>query len=153
MELTISSGYTEITVPTIEAGKYTEAEATKILEDAGFKVLSETSASDTVKEGYVISTSPGAGESLDIGSTVYVMVSSGAQAKQTTVPNLVGRNQADAEAKLALSKLQLGSVSYVEKEYDDNTMYGLVIWQSVKANTQVDEGSKIYLQVSKKPDT
>ena len=49
-------------------------------------------------------------------------------------------------------KLQLGSVSYVEKEYDDNTMYGLVIWQSVKANTQVDEGSKIYLQVSKKPD-
>ena len=153
VELTISSGYTEITVPSIEAGKYTEAEATKMLEDAGFKVLSETSASDTVKEGYVISTSPGAGESLDIGSTVYVMVSSGAQAKQTTVPNLVGRNQADAEAKLALSKLQLGSVSYVEKEYDDNTMYGLVIWQSVKANTQVDEGSKIYLQVSKKPDT
>jgi hypothetical protein len=30
-------------------------------------------------------------------------------------------------------------------------MYGLVIWQSVDANTKVNSGTKVYIQVSKKP--
>jgi serine/threonine-protein kinase len=104
-----------------------------------------------VKEGYVIGTDPGAGENLDVRSTVYVMVSTGPEAKQVSMPNLVGRTVADAEAKLAAAGLQLGSVSYVEKAYDDSTMYGLVIWQSVDANTKVNSGTKVYIQVSKKP--
>ena len=151
VDLTVSSGYTQISVPEIESGKYTQAEAAKILTDAGFNVEAESQSSDTVKEGYVIGTDPGAGENLDVRSTVYVMVSTGPEAKQVSMPNLVGRTVADAEAKLAAAGLQLGSVSYVEKAYDDSTMYGLVIWQSVDANTKVNSGTKVYIQVSKKP--
>lgn len=151
VELSISSGYTSVNVPDIPSGRYTEAEATKILEEAGFKVTSEKTASDTINEGYVVGTSPASGESLDVGAMVYIMVSSGPEVKQTAMPNLIGRTEADAKAKLTLSKLELGSISYVEKNYDDDTMYGLVIWQSVNANVQVDEGTKIYLQISKKP--
>jgi serine/threonine protein kinase len=151
VDLVISSGYTQVTVPTIEEGKYTQSEAEKILTDAGFTVTPENTPSDTVKKGYVISTSPGAGENLDVGSAVYIMVSTGPEEKTVAMPNLVGRTVADAEAKLTLAGLQLGNVSYVEKEYDDSTMYGLVIWQSETANSQVDTSKKIYLQVSKKP--
>ncbi len=151
VKLNISSGYTSIQVPDIPTGRYTEAEATKILQDAGFKVAAEKTPSDTIKEGYVVSTSPATGETLDVGATVYLMVSSGPEVKKTAMPNLIGRTEADAKAKLTLSKLEIGAVSYVEKEYDDETMYGLVIWQSVDANAQVDEGTKIYLQISKKP--
>jgi serine/threonine protein kinase len=149
--LNISSGYSSIEIPDIPTGRYTESEATQILEEAGFVVSSEKTPSDTIKEGYVVSTSPASGEKLDVGSTVYIMVSSGPEVKQVDMPNLVGRTEADAKAKLTLNNLDLGSVSYVEKTCDDDSMYGLVIWQSVDANTKVDEGTEIYLQISKKP--
>jgi serine/threonine-protein kinase len=149
--LTISSGYTSVEIPDIPSGRYTEAEAAKILEDAGFITATEQTASDTIKEGYVVSTSPASGEKLDIGSTVYIMVSSGPELKKVAMPNLIGRTEADARAKLELAGLDLDSVSYVEKQYDDNSMYGLVIWQNYDANTQVDEDAKIILQISIKP--
>ena len=151
VELTISSGYTSVQIPDIPSGRYTEAEATAILEESGFKVAEEQIASDTIKEGYVVSTSPASGETLDVGSTVYLMVSSGPEVKKIAMPNLIGRTEADARAKLTLSNLQLGNVSYVEKDYDDDSMYGVVIWQSVDADIQVDEGTEIYIQISAKP--
>lgn len=150
VELTISSGYTSVQIPDIPSGRYTEAEATAILEESGFKVAEEQIASDTIKEGYVVSTSPASGETLDVGSTVYLMVSSGPEVKKIAMPNLIGRTEADARAKLTLSNLQ-GNVSYVEKNYDDDSMYGVVIWQSVDADIQVDEGTEIYIQISAKP--
>lgn len=150
VELTISSGYTSVQIPDIPSGRYTEAEATAILEESGFKVAEEQIASDTIKEGYVVSTSPASGETLDVGSTVYLMVSSGPEVKKIAMPNLIGRTEADARAKLTLSNLQ-GNVSYVEKNYDDDSMYGVVIWQSVDADVQVDEGTEIYIQISAKP--
>lgn len=149
--LNISSGHSSVAIPDIPSGRYSEAEATQILEQAGFVVSTEQTPSDTIQKGYVVSTSPSSGEKLDVGSTVYIMVSSGPEIKKVAMPNLVGRTAADAKAKLTQSNLELGSVSYVEKQYDDNSMYGLVIWQSVDANTQVDEGTKIYLQISQKP--
>jgi len=152
VELRVSSGYSEISVPEIKPGVYTEKEATDILKEAGFLVEVEETPSETVKEGYVISTSPTSDETLNVGSTVYILVSTGPEVKKVSMPNLIGRTVTDAEAKLLLSNLELGSVSYVEKEYDDNTMYGLVIWQSVSANSEIDEGTKIYIQVSKKPE-
>lgn len=151
VELTISSGYTSVQIPDIPSGRYTEAEATAILEESGFKVAEEQIASDTIKEGYVVSTSPASGETLDVGSTVYLMVSSGPDVKKIAMPNLIGRTEADARAKLTLSNLHLGNVSYVEKDYDDDSMYGVVIWQSVDADIQVDEGTEIYIQISAKP--
>ena len=39
----------------------------------------------------------------------------------------------------------------MEKDYDDDSMYGVVIWQSVDADIQVDEGTEIYIQISAKP--
>lgn len=151
IELTISSGFSEIEVPEIITGRYTFEEAAKIMEESGFVAQSEPTASETVKEGYVIGSSPQAGEILDIGKTVYLLVSTGPEEKKVDVPNLVGRTEADAKAKLEEAGLAYGSTTYKEKTYDDESMYGLVIWQSVSANTTALEGTRVYIEVSTKP--
>ena len=60
-------------VPSV-VGK-TEASATQLIEDAGFKVSRVTDASTKAKKGTVLQQSPSAGQSLDKGSTVTIVVS------------------------------------------------------------------------------
>ncbi|MEO7943296.1 MAG: Stk1 family PASTA domain-containing Ser/Thr kinase, partial [Marmoricola sp.] len=60
-------------VPSV-VGK-TEGEATKLIEDAGFKVSRVTDSSTKSKKGTVLQQSPAAGQTLDKGSTVTIVVS------------------------------------------------------------------------------
>ena len=53
----------------------TEAEATKLIEDAGFKVSRVTDSAGPEKKGTVTQQSPSAGQTLDKGSTVTIVVS------------------------------------------------------------------------------
>ena len=53
----------------------TEAEATKLIEDAGFKVSRVTDSTTEAKKGTVLQQSPSAGQTLDKGSTVTIVVS------------------------------------------------------------------------------
>ena len=53
----------------------TEAEATKLIEDAGFKVSRVTDSSTKAEKGTVLQQSPSAGQTLDKGSTVTIVVS------------------------------------------------------------------------------
>jgi serine/threonine-protein kinase len=53
----------------------TEAQATELIEDAGFKVSRVTDASTEAERGTVLQQSPEAGQTLDKGSTVTIVVS------------------------------------------------------------------------------
>ncbi len=53
----------------------TEAEATRLIEQAGFKVSRVTDSSTEAKNGNVLQQSPEAGQTLDKGSTVTIVVS------------------------------------------------------------------------------
>jgi len=53
----------------------TEAEATKLIEDAGFKVSRVTDSTTKAKKGTVLQQSPSKGQTLDKGSTVTIVVS------------------------------------------------------------------------------
>ena len=53
----------------------TEADATTLIEDAGFKVSRVTDSSTKAKKGTVLQQSPAAGQTLDKGSTVTIVVS------------------------------------------------------------------------------
>jgi serine/threonine-protein kinase len=53
----------------------TEAEARKLIEDAGFRVSRVTDASTKAKKGNVLQQSPNSGQTLDKGSTVTIVVS------------------------------------------------------------------------------
>ena len=52
-----------------------EAEATELIRDAGFKVSRVTDSSTKAKKGTVLQQSPNAGQTLDKGSTVTIVVS------------------------------------------------------------------------------
>lgn len=142
VELTVSTGMTLSTVPSVVNMDYREAMLA--LTQAGFFAEVENATSDSVTRDYVISTSPSAGEQLSAGSTVYITVSAGPEISYVSVPNLVGISE-----EAAITKLESAGLSYGGSERKTSAMNpGIVIWQSVKAFTEVEQHTKIYLEIS-----
>lgn len=146
VSLTVSSGIEMVKVPDVYNKEYRTA--TEQLKNAGFVVETEYVESETVTQNYIVSTSPEAGESLTIGSTVYLRISGGPTLESFDMPNLVGMTQAQAEASIESHRLTLGSVSPVNS---DEYPVGVVIWQSIEKDTEVTVHTKVYIQVSSGP--
>ena len=144
--LTVSSGIQMVPIPSVYNKEYRVAE--QELRDAGLEVEIERESSDTITKDYVISSSPGEGESISIGSTVYLKVSDGPEIEPVAVPNVMGITESAARARLEERGLRVGSVSPVESDYPE----GIIVWQSTPQGTMVDPGSSIYLQVSTGPE-
>ena len=145
VELTVSTGIILTPVPDVVNMDYREALLT--LDNAGFEVEVENSTSDMVSKDFVISTSPAVGEKLSAGSTVYLIVSSGPEISDVTMPNLIGLSEEAAINKLQNAGLSFGSSEHVSSEYDAGTVIG----QNISAFTEVEEHTKIYLRVSTGP--
>lgn len=145
VKLTVSAGARVIEVPDVVNQRYTDAVSTLL--NSGFYTDLRYDVSNTVTVDYVISTSPEAGDKIPVGATVYVTVSSGTNIVSVPMPNLIGLTREAARARIENSNLALGNVTYVES----TTPAGYVVWQSVEANTSVEEHSKIYLQISMGP--
>ncbi|MDD2355628.1 MAG: Stk1 family PASTA domain-containing Ser/Thr kinase [Lachnospiraceae bacterium] len=148
--LTVSAGTNGITVPSVTG--LTKAEAKAQLEQKGFKVNFVEEASETVDKDSVISQDPEGNSAAPGGSTINVVVSSGADTTgKVAVPTVTGMNEEDAMALLVESGLQLGNVT--EKESDDENMNGLVTSQSEEPGTYVDKDTKIDVEIAKSGDT
>lgn len=143
--LTVSTGVRQTTVPDVLNDPYSEATVT--LQNAGFKVETQYAASDTVTEGYVISTDPSPGEQLAQGSTIFVTISSGPVERTVSMPNLVGRTESEAKSILNSNNLAYADTTYIESDQDEGT----VIRQSIDAYEEVPEHTRIYLWVSTGP--
>jgi serine/threonine protein kinase len=142
VELTVSTGVKLVEVPDVVNWEYRDA--TTELQRLGFVVDSVTEASESVTKDYVIGTNPQAGESLSAGSTIYLTISGGPEVTPITMPNLIGLTQEGAIDRIESNNLTLGTISPVESDLPEGT----IIWQSVPAYTEVEEHTKIYLQVS-----
>ena len=145
VDLTVSSGVVLTPVPDVVNLDYREA--TLVLQKAGLNVEIENTTSDTVNKDYVISTSPAANEKISAGSTVYLIVSSGTEVSHITMPNLIGLTEDAARAKIENAGLSYGGAETVLSDYDAGT----VISQSVQAFTDVEEYTKIFIQISRGP--
>ena len=143
--LTVSTGVRQTTVPDVLNDPYSEATVT--LQNAGFKVETQYAASDTVTEGYVISTDPEPGEQLAQGSTIFVTISSGPVERTVSMPNLVGRTESEAKSILNSNNLAYADTTYIESDQEEGT----VIRQSIDAYEEVPEHTRIYLWVSTGP--
>lgn len=141
--LTVSSGVSGIAVPSV-VGKE-EMEAANTLTAMGFVVSTETEASDTVEEGYVIGQSPAADEKVAAGTSVILKISSGPAQKTVSVPDLRGKTESQAKEALASANLKVGTVT---QEYSDSVTKGSVISQSYSPNTEVSEESTVSFVVS-----
>ena len=145
LKVTVSSGSEIVFMPDLVNQEYRNAFLT--LQKLKLEVREDLVVSDTVTEGYVISTSPTAGEELRPGDTVFLTVSSGPQIKYVSMPDLYGKTAQAAAAQLEALNLTVGSISEVE----DDAERGTVIFQSTAPGTSIPEHRKINLNISSGP--
>lgn len=127
---TITSENTEklSVVPDVTSSSKTLSEARKVLENAGFTVVSNTSSSQNVT---VVSQFPVSGTSLQSGSVV-CLYTEGAEKVHAQVPDLKGKTAAQARNSLLALNLNIS----VEGS-------GKVVSQDVLAGESVPEGTVI----------
>lgn len=144
INVVVSSGKETVKMINVVGDTYETAVAR--LQQLDLKVDTPTKeASDTVPENQVISSDPVEGAELSPGDTVRLVVSTGPETKQVTVPTLTGISLESARSIATSAGLKIGSVTEV---YSDKPV-GQVVYQSVAASSSVDEGTSVVLQVSK----
>jgi beta-lactam-binding protein with PASTA domain len=115
-------------------------QARRQLEDAGFNVEVKRRASSRPK-GIVLEQAPVGGVTAERGTTVTLTVSSGL--KPVIVPSVVGLSQGEAVDELT----RLGLKPELQNVPSDQPA-GTVVAQKPPADTEVDKGSKVVLNVS-----
>ena len=147
LNLVVSSGkVTGVVVPDV-VGK-SEAEAKAILDAEGFKMQKQLQESSAVEKGNVITQNPLGATTAPKGSDVTVMVSAGTTTVTTTVPNVVGKDEATAKSMLEAAGLTCNNVT---EENNDTVEAGLVLNQSYADGSTVDEGTNVDITVSLGP--
>ncbi len=118
--------------------------------DANLKVTRLDQSSDKVPADQIISIDPAAGTPVTPGYNVQVTVSSGPQ--QVTLPGLIYKPEADAQAAIAAAGLVYGSTT---TDYSASVPAGQVIGVEVPgsttpngSNVQVTKGATVNLVVS-----
>ncbi|GAB3652834.1 Stk1 family PASTA domain-containing Ser/Thr kinase [Nocardioides korecus] len=131
-------------VPTVTG--MTQSQAERTIRQSGLAVGTvSTAASRDVTKGRVISQKPQAGQSLDPGAKVDIVVSGGPP--QLTLPDVVGQNKDDAAASLRSDGLR---VVLTQRNADDPT--DQVVAMQPQAGTGVVVGSKVTLFWSDGPE-
>jgi eukaryotic-like serine/threonine-protein kinase len=140
VEITVSTGPGEATVPQVSGMPRDEAE--QQLRDAGFKPRIERVFSDDVRSGRVVDSSPPAGSTLERGSEVTLQVSRGPE--QVEVPDVTGESEDNARSALESVGLRVGKITQEES----GEAPGTVIEQSPATGERVDVGSAVGLTVA-----
>ncbi len=145
VNLVISSGR-EVTVPVLKNMNLSQAEET--LKDLGLKIgTTSTDYSNTVEKDLVIRQEPTAGSSVQSGSEVNLVISVGKEdsTEIIKVGNYIGMSEQNAIATARNNGLRVRNVDY---QYSSNTEKGLVMNQSISAETEVTENSAIDFVIS-----
>ncbi|MEX1208243.1 MAG: Stk1 family PASTA domain-containing Ser/Thr kinase [Acidimicrobiia bacterium] len=132
---------TMVSIPNFR-GQTVEA-ATERLEGLGLVVDQQIVADDDIEAGRVTGTDPPAGEEVEKGSTVTLLVSGSPGTAE--VPDVVNRLRADAEALIEAAGLEVGTVVFEASPVVDEDV---VIAQSPPPGEIVDEGTPVDLTVS-----
>lgn len=139
--LIISSGKEITEVPDLTG--MTTDRAQRALADVGLKLKSEVSevASDTVKDGEIVSQSPGQGSQVSKGTEVAITVSTGAE--QVRVPTVTGQDLDAARANLE------GAGFVVDVDMVDSTESANKVLSAENEGSRQPKGSTVTLTVSK----
>lgn len=148
ISVTVSAGPEIIVMPNVVTWEYVKALVE--LQNLGLKVpVPEYMAHEEIPSNHVISHTPLEGTELRPGDKVQLIVSTGPAEKLEAVPLFIGQTEEWARNKAALQNLVIEEVIPVwSSEYEA----GVVVDQSIAAYTEVLQGTKINLQVSKGVD-
>ena len=149
IEVIISSGAADgsskntVDIPNVVGQSETDASAA--LTAKGFNVTKTTSYSSSVAEGYVISQTPNGDTQGKEGDTITLEISLGSE--KITVPDVSTSYKSEEQAREMLSQFNVSTTT----KYSD-TDAGIVIGQSLAAETQADPGASITITVSLGPE-
>jgi len=140
----ISKGRNLVKVPKVVGKKVDEA--TVELENLGLIVNVEEEYNKKVEAGYVIEQSAEAKTEIDAGETITLKVSKGIE--KVIVPDLIGKTEDVARDMITESGLKL---RYTYTDVDESMPDGVVIYQDLEANTEVDKDSYINISINVLP--
>jgi serine/threonine-protein kinase len=138
-------GAEQVVVPNVVGHPRDDALAE--LSGLGLQVRLTEVVSDTVEPLLVISTDPPAGQTVDKGTAIEVVVSLGEEA--VAAPNVVGETRAEAERLIREAGFEVGEVV---PRPDGEVAEGIVLEQTPGANVNAPKGSAIDLVVSSGPE-
>ena len=154
--LTSSSKLAEGMVETPSVVGLTLDEASSVLREAGLTATASYKESTTYDKDYISEQSPEAGEAIEEGGALTLVVSSGKVEPQTdevsatnenlrmaTVPNVVGFMK--AEARVALENEEFTVVE--EETEDESAELNTVVRQSPEGGTEAQAGSEITVYI------
>ncbi len=147
LTLKVSMGAQTFELPDLTILEYRQVKL--MLDKMGLKVEVEQEYHDSILEGFVIQTSPEAGNTVTSGDTITLTVSRGQEITYTTVPNFIGLTREEAMERLVENKLSLGEITYVQSEQKAGT----VLSQSRPEYASVPENAtKINFTISGGPN-
>ena len=138
----------QVEVPSLIGLNYSEQK--DIVEGKGFKIeIQKMEYHDKYASDVIYSQEPVGGSMVTPGSTIYVFVSRGTQNVPDQLKNLQGETKKQAE--LALINMQLELEIAFEEEHSDGVDVGCVTRTDPVAGTQLKEGQKVKVYISKGP--
>ena len=144
ISVVISKGRNLVTVPKVIGKKVDEA--TTELEALGLKVIVEEEYNKKVEAGYVTEQSIEAKTDIDAGETITIKASKGVET--VIVPNLTGKTEDVAKDMIKESGLTL---RYTYTDVDESMPDGVVVYQDLDPNTEVEKGSYINISINVLP--
>lgn len=142
VRVVVSKGISKVEVPAVAGQPLTVA--MQAITGAGLKVGTSTKqADDKVEKDQVISTAPAAGQQVAKGSTVALVVSTGAGG--VAVPKVVYRGLGYARKTLAAAGLKVGRINYIT---DEDRAPGVVLVQNPAAAATATKGSAVDLTIN-----
>lgn len=125
---------------------HNESEAEEMLKSSDYELGTIKQQTSTEAAGTIISQDPNGGEEADHGTQVNIVVSDGKGVQKSTVPSITGRTLTEAKQALRSAGFKVGKVTYEESNAYGS---GYVMWQQYAANTELNKGTKIDIEVSK----
>ena len=146
IRVTVSKGAL-VTIPDVAGKKKAKAKETITNAKLIMKV-SDRKWSDKVAKGKVISQDKKAGEKIEEGNTISVVISKGVE--QVKVPKVEGETLEEAQKALKKAKLKVDS----SRTYSSSVEEGKIISQSIASGKTVDKNTtvKVVISLGKEPE-
>lgn len=143
IEVVVSKGAKSETLSNLVGMEYRQAEIE--LEKLGIPFREEWEYSDKYSQNEIIFMTPPAGTEISEDITVVLTISKGKEIKNVKTPNVKGESESSARKILESAGLKVGNVTRVDSTEPDGT----VLFQSIPAESEVQEGTSVDLQVSR----
>ena len=143
----LSKGSKEGMVPNVVGMQREDVE--NFLAQYGYELGNVKVETSPEKEGKVLEQDPVAGSALDKESKINIVVSDGKGTEKGTVPSVTNLSLNDAKKAINAAGFKVGNVTY---DWDNNVGKGYVMYQQYQANSLLDKGTTIDIQVSSGPE-